>query len=97
MGKIAAQFTYHIDIIKVPDFIEKDAKKYQNDFDNWLYDKKNDHGLWVFIKGKKCAVSFGTQDFVDYLNKFVCNGEPVCRIIESNLTEPPAGMPLLFF
>lgn len=98
MVKIAIEFTYSVDIVEVPDYIAKDIKKYQKSFDKWLYDKDNDHGLWVIINGRKKAVSFDVQDFVDYLNQHVVsNGNSVCKIIESNVPAVPSNLPSIFF
>ncbi len=66
--RIAVEFAFETHIISVPDEIGGEIKKYQNKFDKWLYDKSNDHGYWVIINGRKTAVSFDIQAFVDYLN-----------------------------
>lgn len=98
MVKVAIEFTYYVDIIEVPDYIAKDIKKYQRAFDKWLYDKDNNHGLWVIVDGQKKAVSFDTQDFVDYLNRHaISNSDSVCRVIESSLLMAPPNLPIVFF
>lgn len=68
MKRIAITFTFQTDIIIVPEDIAKNVKKIQRSFDRWLYDKDNDHGCWEIIDGKKMAVSFDTDVFVDYIN-----------------------------
>lgn len=65
MKKVAVEFTYHTDIIEVPDHIARSISKVQQKFDKWLYDKSNDHGCWIVIDRQKRAVSFGTSDFVN--------------------------------
>ena len=68
MQRIAIEFTYHVDIIIVPDDIAAAIEKYQEFFDEWLYDKNNEHGHWILYGGQKFAVSFDTNSFVEYLN-----------------------------
>lgn len=98
MARISVEFTYHVDIIEVPDSIAKNIRKYQRAFDKWLYDKNNDHGLWVIIDGQKMAVAFDCQDFVDFLNKFVIkDGDPACVLVETDLPKSPQIKPDLFF
>ena len=98
MARIAVEFTYHIDIIEVPDPIAKDIRKYQHAFDKWLYNKNNDHGLWVIVEGEKMAVAFDCRDFVDYLNKYVVKeGDPACVLVETDLPKSPKIKPDLFF
>ena len=73
MKRIAITFTFQTDIIVVPEDIAKNIKKIQRSFDRWLYDKNNDHGCWEIINGKKRAVSFDTDVFVDYINNHYLN------------------------
>lgn len=69
MLKVALEFTYHTDIIMIPDEIGTKIKKYQNLFDKWIYDKSNNHGHWIYQGKQKMAVSFDTNTFVEYLNE----------------------------
>ncbi len=95
--KIALEFTYHTDIINVPEYIGINIRKYQRKFDKWLYDKDNDHGHWVLIDGKKKAVSFDTSVFVDYLNTYcLCDDEKV-KIITENAETIPNDIKTIFF
>ena len=98
MQKIALSFTYYTDIIEMTDEIAKHIKKYQNAFDKWLYDKNNEHGLWVYINGKKKAVSFDSSDFVNYLNTYIIRDNNMkVRIVQSGLEKTPSDIPVLFF
>ena len=101
MAQIVAQFTYSAYILDVPDHIERDAKKIQMQFYKWLYDKDNNHGLWVKINNRKAAVNFVCQDFVDYLNRFVLNeGEPevvISTVIQTPDYKPEKPIKLLYF
>ena len=96
--KIALEFTYHTDIISVPDDIGKNIKKYQLKFDKWLYDKDINHGNWIVKNGKKFAVSFDTKTFVDYLNNVhLCNMSEKAIIIQENAQQIAKDVPALFF
>lgn len=39
MKAIALEFTFHTDVIEVPDNIAKSIRKIQSKFDEWFYDK----------------------------------------------------------
>ena len=98
MKMVAIQFTYHTDIIEVPDFIELEIQKIQKRFDKWLYDKSIDHGYWVIVNGKKMAVSFDTCTFVDYINSFVLADSALkARIVAQNVPPIQPSIPTLFF
>jgi len=95
---IALEFTYQTDIISVPDEIGNRINKYQQNFDKWLYNKENNHGNWIIKNGRKVAVSFDTQTFVDYLNKFCLNdSNEKAFVVEKNATVIPTKIPTLFF
>ena len=101
MAHIVAQFTYYAYILEVPGYIEKEAEKIQRQFDKWLYDKDNNHGLWVKVNNRKVAVNFVCQDFVDYLNRFVIkDGETEAVILSEILTsdyKPTEQVKILIF
>ncbi|MBQ7161272.1 MAG: hypothetical protein IJR90_06165 [Clostridia bacterium] len=98
MKTIALEFMYHTDLISVPDDICDDIKKVERAFDKWLYDKSNDHSLWICENGIKRAVSFDTSDFVNYLNDHPLSGRrDKSEIIEENAKEIPDGVPVLYF
>ena len=95
---IALEFTYQTDIIFVPDEIGNKISKYQQKFDKWLYNKDNDHGNWIIKNGRKVAVSFDTDTFIDYLNMFCLNdSDEKAFIVEKNATTIPTKIPTLFF
>ncbi len=98
MKYIAVESTFHTDIIEVPDHIAQSITKVQHKFDNWLYDKSNDHGCWSMIGGQKRAVSFDTSDFVNYINQYLLSDE-ACKaaIVQEHLSAPPDGMTSIFF
>lgn len=98
MMKIALEFTYHTDIIAVPDDIGNQIKKCQCAFDKWLYDKENRHDYWVLKDGKKTAVSFDTMAFVNYLNHFyLSDSEDKVIVLEEDSVDIPKGITILFF
>ena len=98
MSKIVVEITYDVYMVDVPEYIAKDITKYQKSFDKWLYDKNNDHGLWVIVNGKKMAVSFGTQDFVNYLNEYILTKDtPKCFIVDKNPIDVPTDVPKIWF
>ena len=102
MAQIVAQFTYNAYIIDVPERVENNAKKISNAFDKWLYDKSNDHGLWLTVNGKKkAAIGFGCEDFVNYLNDHVIkNGEEkaaIVQVFQDSDYKPEKEMKILYF
>ncbi len=101
MAQIVAQFTYNAYILDVPDYIEREAKRYHMQFHKWVYDKNNNHGLWVKIDKRKVAVNFVCQDFVDYLNRFIIkDGDPKAVILSEILSpnyKPTTPIKVLYF
>ena len=96
--KIALRFTYSTYLVVVPEIIFQDIYKIRQKFDKWLYDKSNNHGNWVIINGKKMAVSFDAETFVDYINDFcLIDGYEKVRITDRNATNIPEGIPILSF
>lgn len=98
MEKIVLRFTYDCDIIAVPKYIATDIIKIRRQFDKWLYDKENDHGYWVFVGGKKRAVSFNSYAFIEYLNKFhISDKKDKAFIVEEKITNVPTDIVILDF
>lgn len=95
---VALKFTYQTDIISVPNEISGKINKIQQSFDKWLYDKDNDHGNWIIKNGRKIAVSFNTETFVEYLNNiYLKNSNEKVFIVKEKATEIPFKIPTLFF
>jgi len=98
MKLIALQFTYHTDIIEVPDKLAPRIRSIQSEFDKWLYDKTIDHKCWIFIQGQKAAVSFGSNDFVDFINNYIlCNSPEKAKLVQKNAEKIPAKIRKLYF
>lgn len=98
MINVALQFTYHTDVISVPDSIGLQIRKYQNLFDKWLYDKNNEHNNWVVLGDKKAAVSFDTLTFVNYLNQYhISEKGEKCYVVEMNCVDTDIAAVVLYF
>lgn len=41
----------------------------REEFLKWIYDKNNDHKYWEYHKGKKYAVNYRTNAFIEWLNE----------------------------
>jgi len=96
---IALQHTYHVDVIYVPDALGIKIKKIQDRFDKWLFDKTNDHGHWIIIDGRKRAVSFGTDTFIQYINTYhLADSDDKAYLVDKDLlTIPDTCDATLFF
>ncbi len=98
MKLVALDFAYYINIISVPDHIADHIQHYQQKFDSWLFDKANDHGYWVIINGKKEAVSFGTNAFLDYLNSYeISPNDEKATLFQEEVSEHPQDIPCIYF
>lgn len=95
--RVALRFTYSADIAEIPDFIWNDIKNHVNKFDEWLYDESIDHPYWIYKKGKKYAVSFDADAFVNWLNEFVLIDCDKAFIVERDKTYYDEKMPTLYF
>lgn len=71
MIKILVKFCVDADIIECPDWIVTDLKLYQQSFDQWLFDKKNDHPYWMYKNDEKYGCRYRANAFVEWLNRFV--------------------------
>lgn len=74
MKKIVLNWTYYADIIIVPDTIAESIHDYQRKFDEWLYDKNNQHGYWITVQneeGSSTIISFASEAFVNWLNDYM--------------------------
>jgi hypothetical protein len=82
------------DEIEVPDKVVNCLQKIEKQFKEWLYDKTNEHGYWIMKNGEKYAVSYGTEEFVKWLNE---NQRQPSRIIRKKLTNPVEGIACIYF
>ena len=62
-------------LLSVPEQIAADIKRYQSEFDQWLYDPENDHGYWETVNedfGHFRAVKYDAfEAFPRWLNEYV--------------------------
>ena len=62
-------------LLSVPEHIAKDIHRYRSEFDQWLYDRNNDHGYWQEVNdesGHFFAVCYdGYEAFPRWLNEYV--------------------------
>ena len=94
--KIAIDCGYHKDIISIPDHIGTNLEDLIHKFDEWIYDKNNDHEFWIYVDGEKRAVEVGTDSFLEYLNKYqLCYSKEKAYIVHKELQEIPEGMPVM--
>ena len=76
MARVQVMWTYEMDIIYVPGFMEKDIFEYQSNFRQWVDGVNFDGGD---------GTSFDTNDFIDYLNDIMQeNSGEKAYIIEEN-------------
>jgi len=98
MKKVALKFTYEIDLIEVPDTIADEMTECQAAFDRWLYDENNEHSHWILQDGEKVAVSFDSQTFVEFLNKYILlSAEEKAIVLKRNVLSVSDKIPVLFF
>ena len=74
---VLIRFTYKSYLVDIPHLEggKKEINKLVNKFDKWLYDKDNNHGLWIIKDKKKYGVGFDVDDFVDWINRIFCSDE----------------------
>lgn len=74
----------YVDIINMPDEIERDLDEVVNEFLRWLFDKTNDHKYWVIEDGQKSFCSYSTGAFVDWLNQYITKKEKTAIVAVSS-------------
>ena len=82
MGKIILNWTYDSDMLECPEYISNNLADYQIKFDAWVSDKNREQpSFWVkyVVNGITYeGVSFGSEDFVEWLKQYVIQpGEEV--------------------
>ncbi len=71
MGKVLLNWTYEFDMIECPDYISNNIIEYVKKFDMWISDKSNHHEYWTKDCFNNDALCFGSEAFVNWLNKYV--------------------------
>ncbi|ADD03142.1 conserved hypothetical protein [Thermoanaerobacter italicus Ab9] len=96
--KVVIQFCIDADIIDCPEHVIDRLTYYQNEFIDWLFDKKNDHPYWVIENGKKILCCYRSEAFVEWLNRFVLKDSPQkAAVVEKEITTWDENLPLIFF
>lgn len=91
---IVINFHVDADIIEAPDYIVKDLKIYQHQFDQWLYNKSTNHSYWTYRNGEKFGCCYRAEAFVEWLNLFPLNNSTQkasiknCKITSYNPSLP---------
>lgn len=96
--KVVVRMTYDADIIEVPNHIGENIKEYQAEFDEWLYNKNNDHPFWTYKDGEKYGVCYRSNAFVYWLNnvKLACS-EYSASVFDSFLQKYDPKLPIIYF
>lgn len=91
-------FSYDFDILDVHDSVGENLRKYRLSFDNWIYDKNNNHDFWIIKNHKKYAVAMCSEAFVYYINNIVFS-DTKATIIKKNveLDNLDSSCPTLYF
>lgn len=100
MGKILLIWTYDSDLLECPDYISDDLQRYVKEFDEWIYNKDNDHNFWTKDCEDNDALCFGSEAFVDWLNSSVipCNEKKV-NFLKRNIqpSDDELKLPHIYF
>lgn len=103
MKRIVLKWTYYADIISVPDTIAENIHEYQRMFDEWLYDKNNQHGYWVTVQNEEnsfTGISFDSEAFVNWLNDYILveiDEKVTFELKDIQLSDKYKELPLLYF
>ena len=97
-------FDSYADIIDVPDIVGIRIKKYRNQFLDWIYNKKNNHGYWIKGDDGKggwfYGVQFGSDAFVKWLNSKVIKSSDSQAVVvarDLDIDTYSGDIPLIFF
>ena len=71
MAKLLVNWTFSSDLIECPNFVVENIKKYQTEFDKWLYNTK-EHDYWVNIDDEQ-IIQFDIDAFVNWINEYLIN------------------------
>jgi hypothetical protein len=86
------------DIADLPEEAVTNFADFSSDFFDWLYDKNNEHDYWwLDSKGRKDAVCYRSEAFIEWLNKVHYKKEVAKKIDENNFTEDISKLPVIWF
>lgn len=69
--RVIVEFCKDVDVIDCPDVVVDNLDSYRCQFEEWFYDKSNNHGHWQYKDGEQCLHNFRSEVFVEWLNKFI--------------------------
>ncbi len=65
-----------VDLAIVPNFVADDLYAYQKKFDEWLFDRSNDHGYWVIDPHDgDWGLCYDDEAFIKWLNEYIIEDE----------------------
>ena len=97
MKQVLVNVQWESYLMEAPDFIIDNIEKYKKIFLKWLYDKNNNHKLWVIENGKKLGVCYSAIDFVDYINQYIIkDNQQICSLKPFEL-EQKSDLKTIFF
>lgn len=86
--KVLVEFCLDMDIIECPDWIVEELPTYQIRFQEWLFNKENNHSYWMYKNGEKNGCRYRSKAFVEWLNEFVLHDyEEKASVIEECVKE----------
>lgn len=85
MKEVIINWTYCYDQIACPSFIADDLEHYQMEFDSWISNPNNEHEYWIYIDAGEVALSFDTDAFVNWLNKYVIENDEKAYFLQRNI------------
>lgn len=71
MKEILLYWGCDADLIRVPEFVEKDLVKYQLEFDKWISNINNSHKYWTKDGEGDIAIEFNGDAFIEWINKHI--------------------------
>ena len=97
--QMLVEFDVSADIIEVPSFVVEKRKHYRKKFLDWLYNPAVKHSYWVKSSSGWKGVCFGTDAFVEWLNKKVLkHSDEKAVVVQRDVShENSNNLPSIFF
>lgn len=100
MGEVLLKWTYESDMIECPSYISDNIHEYVKQFDNWMYNKNNNHGYWAKDSFCNEVICFGSEVFVDWLNtNIIQQDEKLVEFVKRDFqaTDEEMKLPHIYF